>query len=327
MANINAGITGGMKPVTPETRPKVPAWSKWAIIGVVAVVILAGSGILVYFLTKPTPTISVTSDYHYNGTPAGANGTKLAVKGQKFAANSPITFQLDTTLIRESMQEQSDASGNVSADLTVTSAWSVGSHTLTAHDASNNTTNTGVTINIVQQGYNGTPGPNGAPTNTATFKIITTFHDATSNLNILKHISELDIKGLSDSQGGSLCSPSDNGQKDNFPSSTGPNGTTLTETMTYICTSSTYKDGRVTYDETLLTDEISDNGGLCQLSNSHAHYVQMTGIYKNPQDEFSGEVTLNIPGSNEYTCRGDLTLKPFNSESVTGTWTGTVKNS
>src|SRR5947209_593899 len=47
---------------------------------------------------------------------------------------------------------QSDANGNFRSDVTITGAWSAGTHTLTARDASNYSTNNSVSVTIVQPG-------------------------------------------------------------------------------------------------------------------------------------------------------------------------------
>lgn len=315
-ANANLGMAGTIPPKT-EPQQKAPAWLKWVIIGVVAVIILAGSGLLLIHFLTPTPVITVTSDYHDNGTLAGADGTTLHVTGKQFAANSTITFLLDSTTVNT--QAVSDASGNVSTNLKVTSDWPVGQHKLTAHDASNNTTNTGIAMSIVQPGHAGTPGPNGAPTNAATFKIMTVTH-LQSGSTVHTYAPELDVTGQSDSQGGSVCSPGDDGSQQKNQSN-GPNGTTLYEVSTYTC-SGTYKEGHLTYNDTLNTDIYSDTGGSCTLTNSQPSFIQMTGDYM-ASHQFSGNVTINSIGADQYTCTGDLIIN--NSAGATGTWTGTTQ--
>lgn len=321
-------ITGpGPQPIptmtpAPPSRSKPPAWRLWAIIGIVVILILAGTGLVVLLKAHgPSPTISVTSQYYDNGTIAGATDTTLHVTGKQFAANSAITFLLDSTAIRQDMQALSNASGNFTTDLTITSDWSVEHHRLTAHDASNNTTSTSTEISIVQQGYNKTPGLNGSPTNTATFKIATVTHWQ-SNGTVNTYEPELDITGQSDSQGGSVCAPGDDGsqQKDQFA---GPNGTTVTDTYTTTC-SGTYKNGHLTYNEALNTDVYTDDGGSCTLTASQSSWRQWTGDYTTSH-QFSGTIVENSVDGNHYNCTGDLTIST--SSGATGTWTGTVNNS
>jgi hypothetical protein len=263
----------------------------------------------------------VTSKYYDKGTLAGASDTTLQVSGKQFAANSAITFLLDNTVIRQDMQAVSNTSGNFTTNLTITPAWSVGQHKLTAHDASNNTTNSVIPLSIVQQGYNGTPGPNGAPTNTATFKIITVTH-LQSGSTVNTYEPELYITGQSDSQGGTVCSSGDDGsqQKNSFTLS---DGTLVNEVSTYTC-SGTYKGGHVTYNDALNTDTLSDAGGSCSLNQSQPNFIQMTGDYTTSH-QFSGTITVNSVNANQYTCTGDLIMST--SSGGTGTWIGTVSTS
>jgi hypothetical protein len=307
-ANINTGVTGGMKPTTPETRPKVPAWGKWAIIGVVAVVILAGSGILVYFLTKPTPTIKVVSKYSDKGIPAGATGTTLQVTGEQFAANSAITFLLDSTPVNT--QTVSDPSGNVSTDLKVTSDWSVGSHKLTAHDASNSTTKTGTAIAIVEQGEDSTPGPNGAPSNDATFNINVDTQEQWDDNSRFTDNFVLKVTGQHNPQ---VCDERDNDTPQS--GSVTFNGTTYPDQSTYTC-SGTYKGGMITYNETLQALNIFDSkGNTCSLSSPVQSYKTMKGRYTDQQ--FSGTITQTRLYATQFTCS-----LPFDIEGATGNWTG-----
>jgi hypothetical protein len=264
----------------------------------------------------------VTSDYLDNGKPAGTQNTTLHIQGKQFAANSPITLLFDGAAFRPDMQPQSDASGNFKFDLEVPVSWSTGLHTLTAKDGSNNTTNTGTEISIVKQGYAGTPGPDGAPSNTANFKIALTLHmNNTDNDAYLDHLKELEAKGQSDAQGGTACATADGAPPDTVEL---PGG--INEELTYTCSStSTYKEGRITYEETLQTDNLSDAAGLCRLNSPQKSYIRMTGTYKN--GEFSGDtITLSIPRVDQstYTCTGDLANQTFRATTVNGTWTGTV---
>src|SRR5713101_6220193 len=144
----------------PPAQKKSGAGMRILIIVIVVVVILAGAGAgLVYFLTRPQPVINVTSNYKVGVVPAGSTSTVFHVSGQKFSGNSAITFLLDGTPAPGGPSAHSDANGNVNADLTITNGWPVGSHTLTAEDASNYKTNIGSAVTIVPQGQAHTPGP------------------------------------------------------------------------------------------------------------------------------------------------------------------------
>lgn len=58
---------------------------------------------------------------------------------------------------------RSDSKGTFSADVPITDAWSVGTHTLTARDGSLDSPKNSVSVTIVQPGHAHTPGPHGAP--------------------------------------------------------------------------------------------------------------------------------------------------------------------
>jgi hypothetical protein len=318
----------GLQP-TPTTTPgpqaKPPAWRIWAIIAVVVVFVLAGTGILAFILIpKPTPIITVTSDYHdNNGKPVGAENTALRIQGKQFAANSAITLLFDGAQFKQDMQPQSDNSGNFKFNLTIPSSWPTGSHILTARDASNNITSTGRDISIVQQGYNSTPGPNGAPTNTANFSVDVDL--SMQGSNPFADTYKLDITGQSDSQGGKVCSSGDDGspQKSSFSLS---NGTVVNEASTYTC-SGNYKEGQLTYNETLATRVFSTSeGGLCQLANPIPSFLQIKGTYTTSH-QFSGDITLSSVAANQYNCSGPLSFTTSNaSDGGHGTWTGTVSD-
>jgi hypothetical protein len=325
------GIAGGIAPIAntgpTATKPvtlqtDTTAWRKWAIIGVVVVVILAGSGVLALSLFKSPsppasiPSVTVTSDFHDNGLPAGSggsatDGTVFHVTGQKFSPHSAITFLLDSTII-ETHTESDDNGALNNVDLRVTSSWPIGQHKLTAHDKSNNTTDKGVNVSIVPQGYAGTPGSNGAPTNTATFKVTIEV-----NMPNFHHQAELDVTARTDSQGGAVCSPGDDGSQQRIPIQEGDQTFYLVDT--YAC-SGTYKAGDITYDEALNTRSILDSKGntLCSLNRSQPSYIHVHGTYTTSH-QFSGDITESAIASNQYTCPVDLGTPGEN-----GTWTGTA---
>jgi len=247
--------------------------------------------------------------------PAAADSTTLQITGKQFVANSPLTFLLDSTAVKQDMQAESDASGNVTATLTVAPNWPLGQHKLTAHDANNNTTNSSTAISIVHQGEAHTPGPNGAPPNDATFKINMEFHMQDTSFTS-KY--ELDINY----QGKPVCAPGDDGSPQKSQGST-TNGMAYTETSSYTCNGS-YQAGVVVYDDTLNTDIYVDaNGGTCSLNRSQPSYIHIKGNYTTSQ-QFSGDITVNSIAGNQYTCTGDLTFNTTRGSS--GTWTGTVSN-
>ncbi len=314
----NPGISGVMNgPV--NNQPKPSAMRMWGIIAVVVIVVLAASGLLIHFAFSSAPplmpTITVTSDYHDNsGLPAGAAGTRLTVKGQKFANSSTVTFLLDGgALPGGGVQAMSDATGNVTASLSVTSDWAVGPHTLTARDASNNTTATAISLKIVNPGEANTPGPNGAPANDATFNV-----DVNAQMQDDSDNSHFAVNFALNVKNGTVCSPGDDGssQQNQVQDSS---GTTYDEVSTYSC-SGTYSGGKITYNETLLTRKYSDAAGdSCVLNTPQSPYTQVTGTYNN-QNEFSGTVTLSSIDPTQFTCQ-NLTYTP---DSATGQWTGSA---
>src|SRR5262249_19194758 len=81
----------------PPPRQKSGAKVLLMVLGIILVLVLVGGGAAFYFLTRPNPTITVTSKYVANtaNTPAGANGTTFQVTGSQFSQNSAITFLLD----------------------------------------------------------------------------------------------------------------------------------------------------------------------------------------------------------------------------------------
>jgi hypothetical protein len=112
-------------------------------------VVAAGAGAVVYAALLPRPVLTVTSSKHVNGTPAAGLDGVLHVSGQKFSANSTITFLLDGKPAPDADTAKIDKNGAVKADLTITEDWLLGRHTLTARDAKNYVTNDGTALLIV----------------------------------------------------------------------------------------------------------------------------------------------------------------------------------
>ncbi len=301
----------------PAAQKKSGAGMRILIIAIVVVVILAGAGAgLVYFLTRPQPVINVTSNYKVGTVPAGSTSTVFHVSGQKFSGNSAITFLLDGTPVPGGSSAQSDANGNVKADLTITSGWSVGSHTLTARDAGNYTTNTGIAVTIVPQGQAHTPGPNGAPPDDMSFTVQTSVQpqDAVNGKQQTPFSEMLQIKG--DPNGGTVCRLADNGQPQVLTGSSG-NGVTYRETVVWTCSGS-YKGGKLTYTETTTSDKIDFSDGIsCTI---HTPYVNQ---------HLDGTFTNNNTVSGPYTSDGitaDCTggLGTQHGDASKGTWNGNV---
>jgi hypothetical protein len=241
------------------------------------------------------------------------------VSGQNFTANSPITFLLDNTVLNTTQQAQSDANGNVTTDLAITSAWNFGLHTLTARDASNNTTQSGKQINIVQPGQSHTPGPYGAPPDDASFTIrFTTQGTRYTNDPAFPYTYTLTITGHPDPDGGTICASRANGAP---VSQQGYNTVSYTITSTYTC-SGTYKGGVLSYSETLQTQTMAfSNGETCTLNRPQQPFLQITGSYTD-QHIFSGKVTENSIDQSQYNCTPAGDTGWWTGD--TGRWTGTV---
>jgi hypothetical protein len=198
----------------------------------------------------------------------------------------------------------------------VTSAWSVGKHKLTAHDAGNTTTNTGVPISIVQQGEAHTPGPKGAPPNDATFTVDVSVQGRWDDNARYEDNFVLKVTGQHEPQ---VCS--------DYANDTPQSGTitfegdTYPDQSTYTCTG-TYKGGIITYTETLQAMNIFDSkGNTCSLSSPQRSSLQITGSYADQR--FSGTVKMKAIDATQFTCQ-----LPFNGlQGASGTWTGTVSNS
>ena len=298
---------------------------KTIIIVVVTVVVVAAGGIgaAAYFLNRPQPLISITSNFKNGSTLIGANGTVLHISGQKFSGNSAITFLLDGNTAPGNPVAHSDSSGNFSADVKITGAWSVGTHTLTARDASNYSTKNSVSVTIVQPGVANTPGPNGAPPDDATFTIsLSAKGNYSGSVNQPFTTNEtLRVTGHPDPAGGTVCQNGDNGQKFSSSGVTLDTHIAFTETYSFSCQGS-YKGGKVTYTETLVTNVITytSSGVSCTLISPQMNQ-QVTGSYTS-QNTFSGTFVYGHTPQSDFRCTDPNSY--FFYIGGTGTWTGTV---
>jgi hypothetical protein len=306
------------QPYTPPPAQKKPG-ARLLVIAIVAIVILGVvGGSIAYFLTRPQPVISVTSNYKVGAVPAGSTSTTFHVSGQKFSGNSAITFLLDGTPVPGNSSVQSDANGNVKADLTVTSVWVVGNHTLTARDAGNYTTRDGVSVTIVPQGQAHTPGPNGSPPDDMSFSLNVNVQaqDAVTGKQQTPLSETLMITGRPDPAGGTVCRSADNGQPQVLTGNSS-NNTTYRETLVWTC-SGTYKGGKLTYTETATSDKIDFSNGVSCVARTP--YVA---------EHLEGTFTGNNTASGSYSsdgitadCNQGLGAQQFDASK--GSWTGTV---
>ncbi len=290
------------------------------VVATVAVVAAGGIAAAAHFLAHPQPLINITSNYKAGNAPAGANGTVLHISGQQFSSNSAITFLLDGQAAPGNPGARSDSNGNFRADVTITSAWSVGTHTLTARDASNYSTQHSVSVTVVQQGQANTPGPDGAPPDDASFRLNIIVQAATPDIADPFAINPvLIITGHPDPEGGTVCSPDDSGQSFTR-NSTGFNGTPYTQLTTATC-SGTYKAGQISYIETDTSAKGSfQSNGVnvnCVLNNPTVD-LRLTGAYAG-NDTFKG--TFNAPKI-PYIC--DQQGYTFSQVALQGTWTATI---
>lgn len=290
------------------------------VVTVVVVVAAAGIGAAAYFLSRPNPNISVTSNFKVGNTPAGADGTTLHIRGQKFSSNSAITFLLDGHAAPGNPGTRSDSNGNFNATVPITNAWSVGPHTLTARDASNYSTQNSVRVTIVQSGQANTPGPDGAPPDDASFRVIAQIQGSQSTETII-------VTGHPDPMGGSACLSEDSGQPVTSSGYTLNNHIPFQRTDTYSCSGS-YKGGKLTLTETMTSETSvytqSDGSTATCTLNSPQPDGKMSGSYTG-NNTFSGTATyLYIPPS-DFTCKSNNGFYKWYIYEQDN-WTGQVTN-
>jgi hypothetical protein len=283
-----------------------------ALILVLLVLVLGGASGITYVLTRPKPVIDVTSQYTSGSSLVGSTGTTFHIRGTQFSSNSTITFLLDGQQTPGSQTVVSDTNGAFAINLAVTAQWTAGKHTLTARDAGGYETRVGQSILIVNQGEAGTPGPNGAPADdTQSFAL----HVTVQRQGAQAATETLTITGQPDPAGGTVCNKSiDNGQPHTGTGTDGQ-GHTFKETTVLKC-SGTYKTGKITYTETVTSDQIVfDAGPTCTLVAPFTDQ-QLTGSFTDAthaSGTFSSEAAI-------YNC-GQSGVLPITPQS--GTWSGT----
>ncbi len=305
-------------PYPPIPSPKPGGGSRILLIVLAIIIVLgAGGGFLIYhFLTLPQPVISIISKYHVGQTPAGSTSTAFHVSGQNFSANSAITFLLDGANAPGSAVAQSDAKGNVQADLTVTNAWLVGGHTLTARDANDYTTKSGVSIMIVPQGEANTPGPSGSPPDDMKFTINISIQakDAATGKAISPFSQTLIVSGQPDPAGGTVCRQGLNSGQSLTYDGTLNNGLKYHEIYVETC-SGTYKKGMISYTEKVTSDQYTlADGRVCTVKTPYTS-EQLIG-------------TFTAPTAISGTLSSDIVTAPCNdgtnvtTDALSGNWTG-----
>jgi hypothetical protein len=301
----------------PPLQPKSSNRLKVLLIVLSAILILGvGAGAAAaYVLTRPQPVMSVTSNYNVGSIPAGSTGTVLHVSARSFSGSSAISFLLDNTPVVGSQNVSSDANGNVRADLTITTAWAVGNHTLTARDAAGYATKTGVTLAIVPQGQAHTPGPNSAPPDDMSFTLNATLQvqDAGTGKQLGSSTETLIVTGKPGPSGGTVCQSIDDGQT-HTDNGTTSNGVTYQETHVSSC-SGTYKGGKLTYIETATTDKILYSNGLSCVARTPYVFEHLEGTFTS-QNAISGTLTAD---SITWDCNQGVGTQQTNASK--GSWT------
>lgn len=320
------------KTKAPMRTTRKPA-SGWLALGIIALAVATAvaSGIMAYMLTRPhpQPAISVASAYTVGTNPAGSQGTMLHIRGQKFSSNSAITFLLDGRIAPDAPRVASDHNGNLSVNLPIPAAWSPGRHLLGARDAAHYSSKKGAVIEVVLPGQANTPGPNGAPPDDASFSMNisqnTPIQEQYNGSNGSPSNAEpLAITGHADPAGGSVCKARDNGQPQTYDGTTS-DGLSDTQVATFSCTG-TYKGGRVSYTETLLSDVVTvsyqGDSYVCHLLTSGVN-EQLSGTYTT-SSSFSGTITYSSFPQSDFSCTtGQLAYFNFSLTGGTSNWTAT----
>ena len=305
--------------------------AKWILVAVAAVVVIGGGGVgLAAYLANRTPplqpVISIATspgNYKVGNTLAGASGTSLHITGSKFSNNSTITFLLDGAPAPGSTGAKSDANGTFQTDVKITNGWSPGTHTLTAKDASNNSTQNSVTVMIVSPGQAHTPGPLGAPPDDASFHVNANITGQFGSSAPFTETQTVVITGHPDPMGGSVCESTDNGQPIMTQNSTFNTSTAFQETAVYSCTG-TYKAGKFTYTQMLTSDTIKyylvSPVVTCTLTSPQPN-MELSGSYTG-NNTFSGTFSFPAISQNAYHC--DANGANFFHRAGQVTWTGSV---
>jgi hypothetical protein len=307
---------GPYYPPVPAPAQRKRSWfsstpAKILIAAILLVLLIGGSATsyYIYLITRPKPVISIDSVYKVNALPTGSTDVDFTFKGSDFTKNSPIMILMDGYPLPGQPHVVSDKDGKVEATLTAKEEWVTGKHTLTAKDGDGYTTAKGVAINIVKQGEAGTPGPNGAPADSASFTI-----NAQTNKNTNFDIA---VTGQPDPQGGTVCLGDADGHTITVHDKLS-DGTPFTTTYAQSCSGS-YKSGKLNVEITMKREEIKfTTQGVDFTCTAQTPYVtlKIEGSYETNQ-RFSGTYTST---SAAETCNPYNFKVPSNSDS--GTWDG-----
>ena len=224
----HATADADLEPVAPLAPKQRRSWQIRAAL-VLLIVLLLGSGVAVFVnVTRPQPSIRLTSAYMLGTTPVGASGTTLHISGQNFPSQAKITFLLDGKTAPGSVTGQSNSQGAINNTLAVTDAWPAGKHTLTAKDTASSTITKGIAILIVSPGQDKTPGPNDAPTDSASGTITATIAvnlenfptdgNATIFQDLLSDLpGQVNLVVTAGAHGGTVCGKQDDGKVHPLP--------------------------------------------------------------------------------------------------------------
>jgi hypothetical protein len=131
----------GMLPPPPRKR-----WLKPLSLALAVLLVLGGISAAAYIFTRPRPVIQVTGPAQSGPVPTGSADLAFHVTGTDFSADSAITFLLDGKPAPDAPALKSDSNGSFATDLPITDNWLIGQHMLTARDASDYVTRTGVSV-------------------------------------------------------------------------------------------------------------------------------------------------------------------------------------
>jgi hypothetical protein len=313
-------ISGSLPPTAPPAPPLPPVKPSRrrkivlrVLIGVVCGILIASGGL--YLFTRPQPVILVTSDYNVGSVAAGSSTSSFHIIGQQFSGNADINFLLDGQSVPISQLVRSDKDGNFQIDLAIPAQWPVGRHTLTARDDQGYLTKAGVPVEIAKPGLEGTPGPNGAPADNASFSLDLTVSETTNGGDTYTFDKKLLILGKPDPAGGSVCSPEDMTPQV-YTGTLQGSSETYTETITFTC-QGTYKQGHLTYVETATSDVLVLGRGTTCSSPAPYIYGAYDGFFTSPAVS-SGTYYDNYFQAN--CTDGSYVYR----DSGTGTWTGSL---
>ena len=207
----------------------------------------------------------------------------------------------------------------------------MGTHTLTATDASNDSPKNSVSVLIVQPGQANTPGPDGAPPDDASFKVIAQIQRQAIAGNPYSTQETEFVTGHPDPMGGNVCQPEDNGQPIVTTGVTSNTPIPFRNTYTFSCAGS-YKGGKLTLTETLRSEvrvySLPDGTTTTCTLNSPQPVTdeQLSGSYTG-NNTFSGTITYPAIPDSDYSCNGDGSYTFYNFHTYEQfNWTGQVTN-